>query len=51
MRGDDSTILYPDPTLGQRASGIPAFVGGHNGDVVYRPSPNVMPASAASRQC
>ncbi|MXP64042.1 hypothetical protein E0493_11875 [Roseomonas sp. M0104] len=48
--GQDSAIVYSDPSIGRRASGIPFFVGGHSEDVVYRPSPAMMPTSFATRQ-
>lgn len=46
--GQNSRILYADQGIGQKAPGIPTFVGGQNGEVVYLPAPAAR-MSVASR--
>ncbi|MXP62303.1 hypothetical protein E0493_02920 [Roseomonas sp. M0104] len=38
-QGRNSRIVYADPALGQKASGLPVFTGGQEGAVVYLPAP------------
>jgi hypothetical protein len=38
--GEDVHISYANPNIGNRAAGIPVFVGGSEGDVAYIVMPN-----------
>ena len=37
--GESGQILYSDATAARRTAGVPTFVGGNEGDVVYQPVP------------